>query len=282
MTQELTTTSDPGEIMESVIIKGDLAKLTPSERSNYYMQVCRSVGLNPLTQPFAYITLNNKLTLYALRACTDQLRQLHGISIQVLDRVVNDGLLTVHVRATTRDGRQDEDFGVVTLGTLKGDAAANAAMKAVTKAKRRATLSLCGLGWLDESEVETVKGARIEPQDEPQQVVEAKPPKKPAPAPIEPPMDPETGELTPHAITVASKDGKFDWIGFGKSYLAALKSAKNADECQAWEDANAANMASMLKMAPEVHARLKKAVQESIGWTKPNPATEPQTNEDII
>jgi len=32
-------------------------------------------------------------------------------------------------------------------------------MKAVTKAKRRLTLSLCGLGWLDETEVETIPTA---------------------------------------------------------------------------------------------------------------------------
>jgi hypothetical protein len=32
----------------------------------------------------------------------------------------------------------------------------NALMKAVTKAKRRVTLSICGLGMLDETEVETI------------------------------------------------------------------------------------------------------------------------------
>src|SRR5664279_1133601 len=51
-----------GDIMESVIAKGDLAKLTPDERVRYYNEVCRSMGLNPLTQPFSYITLNGKLT----------------------------------------------------------------------------------------------------------------------------------------------------------------------------------------------------------------------------
>lgn len=36
---------------------------------------------------------------------------------------------------------------------------ANALMKAETKAKRRVTLSICGLGLLDESEIDTMKGA---------------------------------------------------------------------------------------------------------------------------
>jgi ferric iron reductase protein FhuF len=32
-------------------------------------------------------------------------------------------------------------------------------MKAVTKGKRRLTLSLCGLGWLDETEIQTIPDA---------------------------------------------------------------------------------------------------------------------------
>jgi hypothetical protein len=48
------------------------------------------------------------------------------------------------------------------LGNLKGDALANALMKSETKAKRRVTLSIAGLGWLDETELETIPVAKIE------------------------------------------------------------------------------------------------------------------------
>jgi hypothetical protein len=146
--------------MESVLLKGDLSKLTPQERVGYYNEVCRSVGLNPLTQPLQYITLNGKLTLYARRDCADQLRKIHGISVEIVSREVIDGLLTVHVRAKDKTGRMDEDFGVVSVGTLKGEAAANAFLKAVTKAKRRVTLSISGLGFLDETEVEDIPQAQ--------------------------------------------------------------------------------------------------------------------------
>jgi hypothetical protein len=47
-----------------------------------------------------------------------------------------------------------------TFVPLKGEELVNARLKAVTKAKRRVTLSICGLAFLDESEVETVKQAR--------------------------------------------------------------------------------------------------------------------------
>jgi hypothetical protein len=42
---------------------------------------------------------------------------------------------------------------------LQGDALANALMKAETKSKRRVTLSICGLGMLDETEMETIPSA---------------------------------------------------------------------------------------------------------------------------
>jgi hypothetical protein len=159
-----TKTPTGDDALESVIIKGDLAKLTPDERVKYYHAVCKSVGLNPLTRPFEYITLNGKLTLYALRACADQLRQINKVSLKIVSRDVTEGILTVHVQASLPDGRVDEDLGCVAFpDTLKGEARANAELKAITKGKRRATLSICGLGWLDESEVESIPGAKKPP-----------------------------------------------------------------------------------------------------------------------
>jgi hypothetical protein len=159
-----TNGSPGGAIVEQVIAKGNLAQLTPEERTRYYTEVCRSVGLNPLTRPLEYITLNGKLTLYARRDAADQLRKLHGISIEIVERSVLEGLITVHVRAKDRDGRTDEDLGVVSVANLKGEAAANAMLKAITKAKRRVTLSIAGMGFLDETEVEDIPPeAKAEP-----------------------------------------------------------------------------------------------------------------------
>jgi hypothetical protein len=70
--------------MEQVLIKGDLAKLSEHERVNYYNAVCKSIGLNPLTRPFDYITLNGRLQLYAKRDACDQLRKIQNISLQVI------------------------------------------------------------------------------------------------------------------------------------------------------------------------------------------------------
>lgn len=151
------------EVMEKVLITGDLASLTTTQRLNYYESLCRSLKLNPLTKPFEYITLNGKLTLYARKDCTDQLRRTYGISLHVLSRDLIGGVLTVTAQATFPNGRQDEALGAVFLPS-SGEAKANAMMKAETKAKRRVTLSICGLGMFDESETDSINGGSSENQ----------------------------------------------------------------------------------------------------------------------
>ncbi len=132
------------------------------QNPEYYTAVCRSLGLNPLTKPFEFLTLNGKLRLYALRDCADQLRRLHGISIYITNRERLGDIYVVTARAKDCTGREDESTGAVPLGNLKGDALANALMRAETKAKRRVTLSIAGLGWLDETELDTIQSAAAE------------------------------------------------------------------------------------------------------------------------
>jgi hypothetical protein len=142
--------------VEHVLLRGDLARLDEKQRLNYYMTVCQTVGLNHLTRPFEYITLNNRLTLYARKDATDQLRKLHKVSIRITDSKLLNDIYIVSVSASDSTGREDASTGAVNIAGLKGDALANAFLKCETKAKRRVTLSICGLGMLDETEVETI------------------------------------------------------------------------------------------------------------------------------
>jgi hypothetical protein len=41
----------PPDVMEKVVIGGDLSELNAAQRAEYYTAVCRSLGLNPLTKP---------------------------------------------------------------------------------------------------------------------------------------------------------------------------------------------------------------------------------------
>lgn len=146
--------------LEAVMMNNDLADLTPEQRLNYYNAVCESLGLNPYTQPFQYLRLQGKLTLYARRDCTEQLRKKHNVSVQIISRERLDDVYIVTARATLPNGRIDESIGVVSLAGLRGNELCNAYMRAETKAKRRVTLSIVGLGWMDESEIETVSDAQ--------------------------------------------------------------------------------------------------------------------------
>ncbi|EKA1297809.1 hypothetical protein OJ868_001824 [Campylobacter coli] len=141
---------------ELALVKGDLSKLSDVERASYVKNLCESLGLNMLTKPFEYIVLNGKLTLYANKSATDQLRQIRKVSITKTEVAQVGDIYMVTAYAATPDGRTDCDTGALNIKNLGGDNLANAIMKAITKAKRRVTLSICGLGMLDESELETI------------------------------------------------------------------------------------------------------------------------------
>jgi len=153
---------DP-KVIESIVINGDLSKLQPPQKVAYYNYRCQQAGLDPAAKPFDLLRLNGKEILYANAQCTQQLCAIHKLSTQVTHREKMDDIYLVSVRVTGADGRLSENQGAVAVAHLKGDALANAVLKATTKAIRRAVLAHCGLGMLDETEAETIPGARMEP-----------------------------------------------------------------------------------------------------------------------
>lgn len=150
---KLTTAS-----LEKLFLKGDLSVLSPEEKMSYYNEYCNRLGLDPFTQPFKLLKLNGKETLYCDRSGTQQLSKLHGVSHEIKSREVINDCYVVTAKAST-NGRSTESIGAVSIAGAKGDVLCNAMMKAETKAKRRATLDLLGLGVLDETEIETIPNA---------------------------------------------------------------------------------------------------------------------------
>ncbi len=150
------------EIAESALIQGDLRGMTPAQRIQYYLQLCESVGLNPLTKPFIYVEMKGKLVLYPRKEAANQLAKNHGISFSEPKVEVTQELITVTISVRDRNGRTDSDMGIVP--TPKGaEDKANAIMKAITKAKRRAVFSLVGMS--DAEEIETNRNAEIIPNE---------------------------------------------------------------------------------------------------------------------
>lgn len=155
----------PDSVLEAVVVNGDLSRLSPNQRLAWYKARCDAAGLDPRTQPFQYLSLQGKLTLYASKSATDQLIASRKLTTEIMDRRHDHdmGIYEVRCRVTFADGHHVEDLAAVSVNGLKGDALCNALMKGVTKAKRRTVLSACGLGMLDESELETIPGAvRVE------------------------------------------------------------------------------------------------------------------------
>lgn len=161
---------DPA-IQESIVLRGDLSGLNEQQKKNYYLFRCRQVGLDPAAKPFDLLKLNGKEILYANAGATQQLCAIHKLSTQITHRERIDDIYVVSVRVTAADGRVSENQGAVSVGSARGDALANAILKATTKAIRRAVLAHCGLGMLDETEVETIPNAvRAAPIVETQEV----------------------------------------------------------------------------------------------------------------
>lgn len=178
------------QTLEHVLGTGDLSKLTSQQRVEYMARTCQSLGLNPLTRPFRFMNLSGQVTMYATRDCADQLRAIHKISLAIIDKHIDGELYVVTARAKTPNGREDEDVGAVSLGNTRGEFRANAILKAITKAKRRVTLSICGLGFLDETEVESLIATQgAQPFDAAEPLPEAAPT-------LPPPQEPKSNGRT--------------------------------------------------------------------------------------
>lgn len=148
------------------LTQGDFSSVTPEERLSYVRFVCGALHLNPTNSPLRWIKTQNGTIPYLTKDATDQLRTMHHVSLTIVSREYVGDAFLVTARAQMPDGRTDESTGAVWLKGKVGDDLPNALMKAETKAKRRVTLSICGLGFLDESETETIRGARPVAVDE--------------------------------------------------------------------------------------------------------------------
>lgn len=218
------------EAVEQALVNGNLANLSAAQRVVLYDQTCDSLGLNRLTTPFAYITLNGKLVLYATRNCTDQLRKIHNVDVTITSRERMEDIYVVTARAKLPNGRTDEEVGAVALGNARGEALANALMKATTKAKRRVTLSIVGLSLLDETEVETIPGAKVFIESEAPASPVVDPPvlagtsaSRAAAPPASPstrlPADPLPNEMPAEAIPEGEAAPITAWFGLTREHL---------------------------------------------------------------
>ena len=171
MSGELRTLDS--KIIASLVLDGDMKGLTKPQQVEYYNFRCNQAGLDPSAKPFDLMVFQGKLVLYANKTCAEQLTAIHKLSHQITGREVVDGLYCVYARVSGPDGRFTENMGAANVEGLKGEARVNAMLKGTTKAIRRTVLAFCGLGELDETEVESLRaqGAVVGTIDDPPPVV---------------------------------------------------------------------------------------------------------------
>ncbi len=148
--------------IEQVILKRNLRSLTEIERVQYNFALCKSLGLNPLTNPIDYLINDGKMTPYINSVGVAQLRAIHGISTKITSRTSDKDFIYVSAIATEKTGRSEESTAIVALTDkygkqILGQRRADLMMKAETKAKRRATLQLAGIPWADGGNIQTSK-----------------------------------------------------------------------------------------------------------------------------
>ena len=184
--QALVQYDNGNEVIEKLILHGDLNGLNPMEKIQYYKMYCERIGLDPATQPFKILRFQGKEILYCDRSGAQQLNKLHNVSHKITNRETIVDCYVVTACAYLPDGRQTESIGAVSLmypdemwskqhrkyvphpkagQAFQREDLCNALMKAETKAKRRSTLDLLGLGILDETETESIPNAQpVSPQ----------------------------------------------------------------------------------------------------------------------
>lgn len=221
-------------MIESLVLKGDLSGLSPHDKVEYYRLMCERVGLDPTTQPFKLLNLSGKQVMYCDRSGAQQLNKIHGVSHQKLEEKEVRDVFIVYMRASMKSEKGErftDSSGAVNIAGLKGDALANAIMKAETKAKRRATLDLLGLGILDESEVETIPGARKvqigEKFDEsfPEDISQEKPAQVQSQGASFDQFDPRK-----EIMTFGKNHNGIEWINVPDSYLEWMSDAAKGDD----------------------------------------------------
>ena len=118
-----------------------------------------------------------------------------------------------------------------------GEIQANLAMKAVTKAKRRVTLSICGLGFMDETEVADVPEATTE-QPLPSNIVE------------------------PHEIPLMQSHGSIDWRAFGTALADRLRRCETKTDVFEWLEVNRELITRMANAVPQMHGKLQETIEQ--------------------
>lgn len=146
---------DAAGALAHVLGTGDLYQLTNEQRVAHYLNLCTSLGLNPLSRPFQWIEFKEGenspavLTLYFKPAGAAQMLRNHHVSVHYPRKEIVGELFVCEAHGQAPDGRKGSATKYVSLtnkyGKLTGNRLANAFMSAESGALRRLALNMFGL-----------------------------------------------------------------------------------------------------------------------------------------
>lgn len=148
------------EVLNKLMIEGDLSKFSESQLLEYYAAMCARYGLDPISRPFDVVVLKGRKVMYANKTCAAQVTVTNQLTVAIIDKAKHGDVFTVTARATRPDGGYVDDMGAVAWPTSPMEQA-DAILKAATKAKRRAVFAAVGLGMLSQEEVQDIPDAEI-------------------------------------------------------------------------------------------------------------------------
>lgn len=253
-------------LLSAVAAGKDTRQLTGAQRRALLASLHHQLGLNPLSGAVMFLLTNGRETLYVKKEGTDQIARREKLTRETLKGPcveTMEGVKVVICQVCVKhpDGRAETCTATLpfSAGGLVNDL-----MKVETKAKRRATLSLCGLGMLAEDEIETIPGARTVPADVLDEVPAERDPEREA---IQAEAAPPSAPLTSPALDefyarVAEIEMSGEAVAVWLKHRAGLHELAEAARREAW-DALVKCIARVGKMKQDgAKAWLKKAVAE--------------------
>jgi hypothetical protein len=144
-------------LLVNIGLNGSVSHFDKSQKQALLSKLCITLGLNEELQPFRiYQNIRGEEYIYATKECCAQLRHREHINImEVGEPIFSNNTISVRVKGNNKHGRESWEIGSVgTTESMTSAEIAHGVMTAVTKAKRRLTLCLSGLGVLADVELE--------------------------------------------------------------------------------------------------------------------------------
>ena len=153
----LATVSVPTSVPMAAVraqLNNDWSGVSDQDKVKYCLALCKSLDIPTPLNPFKFIKLKGKDTLYAPKEAAELLAERNKLSVNITNKYLDrdSNIYVVEVRASTRDGRTIDNLAAMSMAGATGEDRCNRMMKCVSKATRRVVFSSVGLSVIDDDD----------------------------------------------------------------------------------------------------------------------------------